>query len=511
MGVKAAQDRKGNQGCKGSFGELRTKLMVGNGFLMGLGVVSIGNWVDCGLVLIYLAGNLTCLLLPRLKQLVAGRFRYLLGLIDFCFTFYIMVRTGGPESDFFPVLFFPVVAAAISCGYKGTLIWCTLMAATYLGSALVLGYFRSTGIMIRVGYLYLVGIFANSLINLIYRAKEVVPEEHLAESCDYKRLNQFLKEVAASSDVNSIFAETLRIIKENTSATMAAVMIVNLQGELKIFDSYGWNEPWLASYHNYPLSKYSLTLAPILVFKKPLICADISKHSELIQAFSGIPVKSLAAYPLIARDELVGVVMITSQQVQSISGADSQIFESISYQAGIAIQNAMDLNEEKHRADTDGLTGLYNRRYFNETLEYLVGEFCRNSGYLSLVLMDVDNFKSYNDTFGHPAGDKLLKKLARVIAGTVRGEDIVARYGGEEIVVILRGSHNRLALEIAEDIRQAVEAITGLERPVTVSLGVATLPTHATNAQGLLEYADKSLYAAKRMGKNRVCCGWELS
>jgi diguanylate cyclase (GGDEF)-like protein len=240
-----------------------------------------------------------------------------------------------------------------------------------------------------------------------------------------------------------------------------------------------------------------------------LRCNDIKKHPELTKVFAGIPVDSLFAFPLVVENEVVGVLMITNPSVRTMPEQESRIMASIAHQASIAIQNVVHLKTEKKKADTDGLTGLFNRRYFNEQIEEAVYRALERKSALSLILMDLDDFKHYNDTYGHPAGDQLLKIVANTLTGAVRDHDIVARYGGEEFAIILKDTSNQLAVDIAERVRLAVATLPkgAMKCPVTLSLGVATMPDHATDRAALLEYADSSLYQAKKSGKNKVCCG----
>jgi diguanylate cyclase (GGDEF)-like protein len=490
--------------------DIRMKLAIVNAILLVLAVGFKGKILDYALVSAYLAINILCLAWPALRRIVISRwFRYPVLLLDLAFTCYMIFRSGGIRSDLYLFLFLPVAAATIVCRYLGVLAWSTLMALAYSTGVWFAGDIRPVSLVIRIGYLYLAGIFMSFLIRRTYQDVDEYSNQLERTNKDLRRLNQSLKEVAASSDLEQIFAETVKITCENYQTPMVAVMIIDMQGELRIVDSFGWTDEWLKSYQSYPLSKYSLALAPILVFKRPLICPDIRKHNELMQTFAGTGIKSVFAYPLVIKDELVGVVMLTNHQIKSIPDEDSQILESITHQAGIALQNAIAIGEEKQKADTDGLTGLFNRGYFNEKIEALVTEVQHHPGFLSLILTDIDNFKKYNDTYGHPAGDRLLKRVAGVIMEAVRDEDIVARYGGEEFVVILRNSDNELTLQIAERIRQAVERLRDQNCSVTISLGVGTIPDHAQDAKTLLDYTDRSLYAAKHTGKNRVCCGWE--
>ncbi|MCX7799900.1 MAG: diguanylate cyclase [Fimbriimonadales bacterium] len=153
---------------------------------------------------------------------------------------------------------------------------------------------------------------------------------------------------------------------------------------------------------------------------------------------------------------------------------------------------------------TDGLTGLPNHRHFQEELERACKLAGRERRPISLVMLDVDFFKQYNDTFGHPAGDEVLRRVAEILAATVRRSDVPARYGGEEFAVILPNTPLSAAAEVAERIRGAVEAQPWELRPVTVSVGVASLQGDAVAAKEAIRRADEALYRSKRGGRNRV-------
>jgi diguanylate cyclase (GGDEF)-like protein len=160
-------------------------------------------------------------------------------------------------------------------------------------------------------------------------------------------------------------------------------------------------------------------------------------------------------------------------------------------------------------AVTDGLTGLYNHRHLHERLSLEVERSQRSGLPLSLLMLDVDHFKQFNDTFGHPAGDEVLRQLARVLADTRRANDVVARYGGEEFTVILVDTAKFTAAKVAERVRERVyshdfsDAAARAGR-IGVSIGVATFPDDGGDAETLVRAADAALYAAKRAGRNRV-------
>ena len=155
-------------------------------------------------------------------------------------------------------------------------------------------------------------------------------------------------------------------------------------------------------------------------------------------------------------------------------------------------------------ATTDRLTGLYMRDIFNEMLEKEFQLFLRNGRPLALLMIDIDNFKNYNDTYGHQAGDKVLIKIGKTLLHTVRKSDIGCRYGGEELVVIMPQTDLNTALEVAERIRKKIEDTDIDGENITVSIGVSQANSSIKMSKTLLKFADDALYQAKRQGKNKI-------
>jgi two-component system cell cycle response regulator len=155
-------------------------------------------------------------------------------------------------------------------------------------------------------------------------------------------------------------------------------------------------------------------------------------------------------------------------------------------------------------AVTDGLTGLHNHRAFQDYLEEQFQVAMRNRQPLAVILMDVDHFKQYNDTYGHQAGDEVLRQVAQILSAHVREGDFVARYGGEEFVVVLPRADSESAVAVAERLREAVQSAEWRLRPVTGSFGVACIRPDMETRQELIEAADQALYQAKKNGRNRV-------
>jgi len=162
------------------------------------------------------------------------------------------------------------------------------------------------------------------------------------------------------------------------------------------------------------------------------------------------------------------------------------------------------------RAVTDGLTGLYNHTHFNRRLSDELARAERYGRPLSLIMLDLDDFKKYNDAFGHVEGDRLLARVGSVLSGAVREADTVFRYGGEEFTIIMPETGTDQARKAAERIRRTVEEAfgpasgSGCQGPMTVSIGVASFPVHGSTGTELIEAADRALYLSKKLGKNRV-------
>jgi diguanylate cyclase (GGDEF)-like protein len=155
-------------------------------------------------------------------------------------------------------------------------------------------------------------------------------------------------------------------------------------------------------------------------------------------------------------------------------------------------------------AVSDGLTGLKNRRHFREMLDAGFSLACRKKLPLSVVMIDVDHFKHYNDTYGHPAGDAALADLGRLLRDNARDHDVVARYGGEEFVILLAATDASSALTVCERLRSLIETRPWPLRPITASFGIATLSHRSLNPMHLVDEADRALYASKHAGRNRV-------
>ena len=222
--------------------------------------------------------------------------------------------------------------------------------------------------------------------------------------------------------------------------------------------------------------------------------------------------RPVAAVPVIYRERTMGVLMVSSDDPQRVwQENEILLMRTVADQVAVAVNHARLFQQMQQQALTDGLTGCFNRRFFEIQLERDLHLATRMRQPVSLIMLDVDRFKRVNDTHGHDAGDVALRIIAGALREEVRGVDTAARYGGEEFAVILPQAGMEGALLVAERLRARIETteIAGLGR-ITASFGVATFPLHATSRELLVTTADRALYQAKRTGRNRVCSPLDL-
>jgi diguanylate cyclase (GGDEF)-like protein len=263
-----------------------------------------------------------------------------------------------------------------------------------------------------------------------------------------------------------------------------------------------------------PLTDETSVLVHAIRTGETLTTASLAKlpqlkfHAALQQHF---PLKNFAAAPLLADQEAIGVIVADSTtRPRDFNPEQITVLEMFANQAALAINNGLIFQNVLDRAQRDSLTRLYNHGHFQEVLRSEIDRAQRYGNPLSLIMLDIDHFKRFNDTWGHQTGDKVLKQTALLLSALVRVSDLPARYGGEEFALLLPHTPYEAALELAERLRVGVERKVNVTGPkgekvnVTSSFGVATFPRHADSAAGLIAIADEALYSAKEAGRNRV-------
>ncbi|MCA9606902.1 MAG: diguanylate cyclase [Myxococcales bacterium] len=219
--------------------------------------------------------------------------------------------------------------------------------------------------------------------------------------------------------------------------------------------------------------------------------------------------RSLLILPLIVREDAIGTLALAARRPNAWGQAARPTLSMLANQLAVAMSNAQAVRRLEEMATTDGLTGCLNKRAFNEELERKLTSAARFERPLSLLVTDIDHFKSVNDTYGHDVGDVVIKELGAILMREKRDTDIVARFGGEEFCVLCEETDTAGAVILAERIREVVADTvfqTDLGKlSVKCSIGVATFPKDAKTPEDLFKITDQALYAAKRGGRNRVC------
>ena len=226
--------------------------------------------------------------------------------------------------------------------------------------------------------------------------------------------------------------------------------------------------------------------------------------------------KSHLTLPLAVEGEILGCLSLNSDEPNAFDAQDLQFLSVIGYQMAASLKHFQRFSSVKNMATYDTLTGLYNRRYFEERLGVEAEKSFYSGVPLSLVMVDIDHFKKVNDTFGHTEGDQILCKISSLLKNSVRRKDTVARYGGEEFILILPEAGLEQSFVIAERIRQSVEKtlfeVGRAQVNLTLSMGISNFPSHRVKSkEELIKMADQALYDAKRGGRNRVCIFAEKS
>jgi diguanylate cyclase (GGDEF)-like protein len=237
---------------------------------------------------------------------------------------------------------------------------------------------------------------------------------------------------------------------------------------------------------------------------RSIIENDVNEVEGYVAGF--VETQSEICVPLIFLGEKLGVLALDAARKDAFDAEDRRPLESVADICAAAIQNANNFNRMKQLAYVDGLTGIHNRRFFEMRIMEELERAARFQGRLSVVMVDIDNFKKLNDEFGHLLGDEILRSVASILKQQLRRMDLVCRYGGDEFAILVPETTGENAFRVAEKLRRHVEThpFPGVPRPVTISCGVADYPTHGFTRDEVVAAADSALYTAKQAGRNRA-------
>ncbi len=260
----------------------------------------------------------------------------------------------------------------------------------------------------------------------------------------------------------------------------------------------------IATLINNDISSYSIEVE--IIDEELLVDSDDKNRST-----DELDPKLIYSIPLKAKDEFIGMLSIYHPQMESVSIYQKKLIKKLETYISTAINTILLYNKVKDLSIIDSLTGLYNRRYVMEAYKMEFSKASRYNSNISIIMMDIDNFKIINDTYGHLSGDLVIKSISEIIKKSIRNFDIPGRYGGEEFILILPETSIDDTVIVAERIRASVESfdflsIVNEKLIVTISIGISNLITMESNKNELelIKVADSNLYKAKKTGKNRV-------
>ncbi len=245
--------------------------------------------------------------------------------------------------------------------------------------------------------------------------------------------------------------------------------------------------------------------AQVLATSGTFIEKDLSSAASSIKLFA--EVRSRMSIPLISFGQTLGVLMLHSTERHAFRESELESLESVADICASSIQNAHYVERIRQLSYLDGLTGIFNRRFFELRILEEIERARRSARGMAVVMVDIDQVKKLNDELGHLLGDEVLRQVSSLFHQQLRKIDVVCRYGGEEFAILLTQTNAQHALGVAEKLRRLVEGwqFPGVPRMVTLSAGVAAFPDHGTTRDDLIRAADTGLYAAKQSGRNQVC------
>ncbi len=338
-------------------------------------------------------------------------------------------------------------------------------------------------------------------------------QEIAARVRELAAVQEMSRQFLASLDPEELFQVILEEARKLTGAQKGSLMLpTGADGGLSVRAVTGMNDGVVEKLR--AASDHGIA-ARVFADGEAIVVANLEKDVRVGRKNRArYATKSFASVPIRVDGRTVGVLNLTDKLSGEIfSEEDLRLLQAMAAQATMAIERSTyyaQSQELRKISITDSLTGLLNRRYFQERLAEEVDRATRHGHALSLIMIDIDHFKAYNDANGHLAGDRALVLVGRALRASIRTIDVVSRFGGEEFAVILPETRKAEAMDIGERVRREVDALyfpgeeAQPERRLTVSLGVAGFPEDARDLKSLIQRADRALYTAKADGRNRI-------
>ena len=334
--------------------------------------------------------------------------------------------------------------------------------------------------------------------------KEFLREQLQAKEEELTVFNHLMTIMTSSINIRDAFDRFSQELKKVLPVDWATIALADGEELHFLALSSTTPTPWKAE-ERIPLSGTGTEW--VMKEQKTAYEPDLAKHKRFSTGEKHLKqgILSIVYSPLISAGNSIGSLIIASRYPQAYNANQINLLEQLASQITAPIENSQLYYQAREKARIDELTGLFNRRHFEERLKEEITRHARYGGTFSVLMLDLDSFKIYNDIFGHPAGDELLRQVGVLIKGSIRTSDQAFRYGGDEFVVLLPHIDTDSAYHAAERIRQDVARHMQLiSSGVTVSIGVANCPDNGVIPADLVNIADTALYYAKYNGGNRT-------
>ena len=348
-----------------------------------------------------------------------------------------------------------------------------------------------------------------SLLTDKNRQIEEANAELTAHVNELSALFSLIQDMIGSLDLDVLFGRVLQIIKDVVPCDELLLLLYQDEERLQISKTLGLN----------PARKYrelfdgrSVLMEEISHRQECLHVRNLEEDQRFEDYLRDYPeTRSLLCVPMILKEQILGVINLHKKEIGGFSEREIRLVQAITAQAAIAIENARLYQQTRDLSNTDSLTRLANRRFFQAALDKEFAQARRYGTNFSLIMIDIDHFKRYNDAHGHLQGDKVLRDVAQILQDNIRGIDLAARFGGEEFIILMPKTNKEGARAAAEKLRLCVAerefmgaAESQPEGHLTLSLGIAEFPEDADSLETLQEQADQALYQAKKDGRNRT-------
>jgi len=334
--------------------------------------------------------------------------------------------------------------------------------------------------------------------------KEYLREQLSEREEELSVINRSSAIITSSLDIQGIYDSFIEEIRKVIDVSWAAIVLIGENDAYFLALSSEIGSVWQAG-ERIPLEGTATEW--VATHKKPVVESDLTLESQFVTAEAHIKqgVRSIAYLPLIAKGKAIGSLVVASRNPSAYSQRHITLLEQLASQIAMHIENSRLYAEVEEKARIDELTGLLNRRSLDEVIASETSRHSRYGGVFSLIILDLDSFKAFNDSYGHLAGDELLRKIGSTMKTTIRGADQAFRYGGDEFAIFLPNTPIDAANQVAGRIRRQIASkkMKASDIPVTASLGLASWPADGLNPNELIAAADAALYQAKRDGGNR--------